>query len=90
MLTKQEISKIAKLSKIKLSEREETSLFKDINDILDYVKKIQNYNISKYLKINEVSNHVLREDEINQKNNDLLISQFSEKKDNLLRVKKVL
>ena len=90
MLKKQEISKIAKLSKIKLSEREETSLFKDINDILDYVKKIQNYNISKYLKINEVSNHVLREDEINQKNNDLLISQFSEKKDNLLRVKKVL
>jgi aspartyl/glutamyl-tRNA(Asn/Gln) amidotransferase C subunit len=89
MLTKKEISKIAELSKIKLSESEETILFKDINDILDYVKKVQNYKISKKTKQITNKNNNLREDEIFNFENDLLVSQFSDRKDNLLRVKKV-
>lgn len=89
MLTKKEILKIAELAKIKLSESEETILFKDINDILDYVTKVQNYKISKKAKQIANKNNSLREDEIINFKNDLLVSQFSDKKDNLLRVKKV-
>ncbi|HNV97151.1 MAG TPA: Asp-tRNA(Asn)/Glu-tRNA(Gln) amidotransferase subunit GatC [bacterium] len=90
MLTKKEIEKIAGLAKIKLSENEENILFKDINDILDHIKKIQKYKVSKKIKANNYKDVNLREDEIKDFPEDLLISQFSDKKDNLLRVKKVL
>ncbi|MDD4290146.1 MAG: aspartyl/glutamyl-tRNA amidotransferase subunit C [Patescibacteria group bacterium] len=90
MLTKKEIEKIAELAKIKLSENEENVLFKDINDILDYVKKIQKYKVSKNIKVNNYKDFSLRRDEIKDFPGDLLISQFSDKKDKLLRVKKVL
>jgi len=90
MLTKKEIQKIAELVKIKLSENEENTLFRDINDILDYIKKIQKYEVPKKIKANNYKEINLRKDEIKIFQSDLLISQFSDKRDNLLRVKKVL
>ncbi len=89
MITKKEILKIAALSKIKFSENEIESLFKNINNILDYVKKIHNYNISKKDKNNHAHDVDLRQDEVCESGGEFLVSQFSEKKDNLLRVRKV-
>lgn len=89
MLTKKEIEKIAELARIKLSENEKNILFNDINDILDYIKNVQKYKVSKKIKADNYKNVGLRKDEIKDFQGDLLTSQFSDKKDNLLIVKKV-
>ncbi|HNZ86095.1 MAG TPA: Asp-tRNA(Asn)/Glu-tRNA(Gln) amidotransferase subunit GatC [bacterium] len=90
MLTKKEILKLAEFSKIQLSKKEESTLLKDINNILNYVKKVQQYPISEKIKSNNSKYTNLRKDKIKTSQSDLLISQFADKKDNLLRVKKVL
>lgn len=88
MITTKEILKIADLSKIKLSKKESESLFKDLNDILDYVKKIHNYNISNVDKKNSIFNATLRDDKVIEFDGKFLINQFNSEKNSFLKTKK--
>ena len=86
-----DIEKLAELSKIELSDNEKTSLIKDLDGILSYVKQIESVEVENILPEYNLKN-VWREDEIKPSvfSNDLIIKQFPDAQDNFLKVKKIL
>ncbi|HAS80427.1 MAG: Aspartyl/glutamyl-tRNA(Asn/Gln) amidotransferase subunit C [Candidatus Nomurabacteria bacterium GW2011_GWE1_32_28] len=86
-----DIEKLAELAKIELSDNEKTSLIKDLDGILSYVKQIESVEVENILPEYNLKN-VWREDEIKNRvfSKDLIIDQFPDSQDGFLKVKKIL
>ena len=54
-IDKNTINKIAKLSRIKLEEKEADSLIKDLNSILDWVEQLNEVNTEKVEPLSNIS-----------------------------------
>lgn len=86
-----DIEKLAELAKIELNEEEKKSLLKDLDGILDYVKKINEVEVPE-IGIEYKSRNVWREDEISEKDfsSELINKQFPDEKDGFVKVKKIM
>ena len=94
VLTRDDVLKLASLSKLKLSEEEITKFQTELSEILDYVKKLDSVDVSGLEPTYQVTGltNVMREDEIidyQAKPKDLLKNAPSVQ-DNQFKVKRVL
>lgn len=90
--TKDEVQKIAKLSRLMLSEDEEKAMGKDLSEILDYFDILKKVNTGKVEPINQITGllNVKRKDEVNfNYDRDEMLESAPDKKDNLIKVKKI-
>jgi len=93
MISKEEVLKIAKLSRLELAEEEVMKMQKDLSSILDYfdlLKKAPKLEKIKNDKL-EIKNN-LRVDEVisNREISEKIVAGFPDKQDNYLKVKSVL
>lgn len=90
MITLDEIKKTAKLAKIEITEEEAILYTKQLDSVLEWVAKLQEIKI-KPAKQEEVSCTYQREDSpVSFEDTSALRAAFNDKKDNFLKVKKVL
>ena len=92
-IDKNTINKIAKLSRIKLEEKEADSLIKDINSILDWVEQLNEVNTEKVEPLSNISLSKLpkREDIPENKNNSKeILSNAPDKLEGYFAVPKVV
>jgi aspartyl-tRNA(Asn)/glutamyl-tRNA(Gln) amidotransferase subunit C len=91
-LTKKEVEKIAKLSRLELTEAEKELYASQLTKVLDYVdklKEIDTENVPITAQVTGLEN-VYRGDEINQCDYQKdLIKQSAESEDNLIKTKSV-
>lgn len=94
MLTDKEVDHIAKLARIKISDKEKETFQGELSRILDYIDKLNEVNtdsIKPLAQITGLTNSVRKDEhqgEAGDKN--LLISQAPEKENNLFKVKAIL
>lgn len=96
-MTIKDIENLAELARIELTSEEKEGLLKDMEGILEYVKQIEGVQVEDVKEDHTVHN-VWREDlpaaegenRTSLFNPDLIIGQFPDKKDNFLKVKKIL
>jgi aspartyl-tRNA(Asn)/glutamyl-tRNA(Gln) amidotransferase subunit C len=90
--TKSDIEKLAKLSRIELTEAEKEKFRNQLSSILDYMKKIQEVDTTKVRPTFRLDlKNIFREDLVDQyKDIDNLIKQFPQKAGKLNKVKPVL
>ena len=89
-----DIEKLAKLARIELTEEEKAKYLKEIGAILGYVDQIKGA-VAKAGEDRKVPEHrnVMRADEVKNpsgSNTEALVAEFPRKKDNYLKVKKIL
>jgi aspartyl-tRNA(Asn)/glutamyl-tRNA(Gln) amidotransferase subunit C len=86
-----DIENLAELAKIELNQTEKENLLKDMDSILDYVKQIESVQVSD-IKLDYPNKNVWREDEPEARvfSHDLIISQFPDRHDGFVKVKKIL
>lgn len=86
-----DIENLAELAKIELTQIEKENLLKDMDSILDYVKQIESVQVSD-IKLEYVNKNIWREDEQEERvfSRDLIISQFPDRYDTFVKVKKIL
>ena len=89
-----DIEKLAKLARIELTDSKKQAYLKEIGAILDYVDQIKGVvaKVGEERKAGDLRN-VMREDEIfnnSNSNTDVIVAEFPRKKDNYLKVKKIL
>ena len=92
MIKKEEIEKLASLSRIKLSSEEIENIQKDIDSILDYINRIKKVSGIKESQKN-TENFFLRDDEGAHQGGlytKEILSQSPEEKDGYFVVKKIL
>lgn len=96
MINKEEIKKLAELSRIHLTEKEEENLQKDLQNILAYVEQLKEVDISNVPEMTHAveSRNVFRDDQIvrhrvSDTDMDLLVGQFPEEEREYLKVKNV-
>lgn len=94
-LTKEEIGHIANLARLELNKKEAEKFFEQISSILEYVKKLQEIDLSKVEPTSHAAriSNILREDKIEQYGEGEmgnLIKMAPESEDNLVKVKAVL
>ncbi|MDY6896323.1 MAG: Asp-tRNA(Asn)/Glu-tRNA(Gln) amidotransferase subunit GatC [Thermotogota bacterium] len=84
------IKKLKKLSNIELNQSEEEKIKKDLNDLLDYLKILDEIDVDgveEMISPVEFSTSVLRKDEVESfENRKEIINNFPESKDGFLRV----
>ncbi|MGY4686866.1 Asp-tRNA(Asn)/Glu-tRNA(Gln) amidotransferase subunit GatC [Petrotoga sp. DB-2] len=84
------IKKLKKLSNIELSPSEEEKIKKDLNDLLEYLKILDEIDVDEVEEMIspvEFSTSVLRKDEVeNFENRKEIINNFPESKDGFLTV----
>jgi aspartyl-tRNA(Asn)/glutamyl-tRNA(Gln) amidotransferase subunit C len=84
------IKKLKKLSNIELSPSEEEKIKKDLNDLLEYLKILDEIDVDEVEEMIspvEFSTSVLRKDEVeNFENRKEIINNFPESKDGFLAV----
>jgi len=103
MISKEEIKKLADLARIEVADEEAENLGKEMDDILEYVKLIQQFHSDESFpkgKIEKESgievgqlHNVIREDENPTESGTYskeLIAEFPQKEGNYLKVKKIL
>jgi len=95
MITKEQLKHLAKLAKIDFDENELEKFFEDIKKILEYVNEIQELNLDDYEPMigGPVQKIYLREDikKITpESTKEKIIELFPDKKDNFLKVPKIL
>lgn len=94
MISIQEITKLAELARIELTEKEKNELQNDMEAILDYFKKLKWLNTDGQTEFLTTSNlNELREDKKSRIQDELqktLLSQAPETKNGYLKVKKIL
>lgn len=91
-LTKQEVEKIAKLSRLELTDKEKELYASQLTKVLDYVEKLKEINTENVPITAQVTGleNVYRSDEINQCDYQKdLIKQSAESEDNLIKTKSV-
>ena len=89
-----DIEKLAKLARIELTDVEKQTYLKDIGAILGYVDQIKSVVAKTGLerKAGDLRN-VMREDTVTYEggeNTEAIVAEFPKKKDNYLKVKKIL
>ena len=92
-IDKNTINKIAKLSRIKLEEKEADSLIKDLNSILDWVEQLNEVNTEKVEPLSNISLSKLpkRKDISENKNNSKeILSNAPDKLEGYFAVPKVV
>jgi aspartyl-tRNA(Asn)/glutamyl-tRNA(Gln) amidotransferase subunit C len=94
MVTKEDIMKLAELSRIRIEEEELESLSREMGDILEYVGQVTAISSDQSLLDNsEDTLNTMREDENPNETgafSEELIREFPQKEGNYLRVKKIL
>lgn len=92
MIKRDDIKKLAKLSRIAVSEKEIDTLQHDIESILSYVEQVGSISEEVELEIGEVRNVMRRDGEHHEKgvySNDLL-KEVPETKDGFVKVRKII
>lgn len=94
MITKDDITKLAKLARVEITEEEKEKLAKDAGDILGYVDQIKNAvsNTSGERKLPDLRN-VAREDanaNATGSNTETIVKEFPKSEKNYLAVKKII
>lgn len=92
MISKQDVEKLANLSRLSLTEIEKDSFLKEIDAILGYVGGINSI-ASSVSPIDHKQYNVLRDDIVaNEKSeySEALLSNAPEREDNYVKVKKIL
>lgn len=93
MITREEIVKLATLSRLKLSDEEITHMQKDMGSILAYVDKLKSAPIAENGPVMSVNKNVLREDtnaHVGGMYTRKLIDLAPKKEGTLFKVKKIL
>lgn len=95
MISQEETKRIAKLARLKLTEKEEEELQKDLSEALDYfetLKELDTENVEPVFNpTEEFLKKDLREDRAEpEETAEEIISQFSEKEGRRLKVKTIL
>ena len=89
-----DIEKLAKLARIELTDGEKQSYLKEITAILGYVDQIKEVvaKVGEERKVGDLRNVMREEMVINESgiNTDVLVAEFPRKKDDYLKVKKIL
>ena len=93
MISKEEVKKLAELSRININDAEAEKIGGEIEEILEYVGTVQKVasNEKEGIEFGAVHN-VMREDEVKDsgKYREELIAEFPESKDDYLKVRKIL
>lgn len=95
MISKEEVEKIAKLSRLELTEKEVVKMQKDLSAILDYFDLLKKApKAEKNKSIYEIEDTLgLREDKTKDRNNseaERILEQAPDKKDDYIKVKTIL
>ena len=92
-IDKNTINKIARLSRIKLEDKESEDYIKDLNSILDWVEQLNEVNTDKVEPLSNISSSILpkREDISNDVNSsDEILKNAPEKLEGFFAVPKVV
>lgn len=87
-----DVENLAELAKLELNEREKAQILKDMEGILAYVKVIEDVEVGEFTP-EYMHKNAWREDTERGEvdfSYDLIMSQFPEKQDDFLKVKKIL
>ena len=92
MISEEEIRNIAKLSYLEIKDEEIEEIRNKFSSILEYVKKLQELDVSNILETANLSKseNVFRGDIAKEKESEALVDALSRKKDNYMQVKKIL
>ena len=93
MLTREEVVKIAQLSRIELSEQEVEKFQKDLSAVLDYVEELKRVDVEGLEEVSQVTGlvNVQREDKaVDHGNREEIFTQAPEMKDGYFKVKAIL
>ena len=90
MITLDEIKKTAKLAKIEITEDEAALYTKQLDEVLNWVAKLQEIKETPVSQDNTPCTYQREDKPVSFENNAALIAAFNDKKDNFLKVKKVL
>jgi len=92
MITKKEVQHIAGLARIGVSEKEISKLSKDLSAVLDWIKELQEVDVSGVEPMAHITGteNVMREDKTRDfENKEKIIELFPEKKDGFGKVKSI-
>lgn len=89
-----DIEKLAKLARIELTDTEKQAYLKEIGAILGYMDQIKEVvaKVGEERKAGDLRN-IMRTDDVKNesgKNTEAIVAEFPKKKDNYLKVKKIL
>ncbi len=90
MITLDEIKKTAKLAKIEITEEEAALYTKQLDGVLEWVAKLQEIKTKPAGKENIPCTYQREDTPVSFENNAAISAAFNDKKDNFLKVKKVL
>ena len=95
MISKEQIEHIAKLARMKLTEKEEEKFANDISSILNYIDKLNKVDTENIKPIQQITGleTVVRKDEGREKNFEIagkILDQAPDSKDNYFKVPKIL
>jgi len=93
MLTKQEVLKLAQLSRIELTEAEVEKFRRDLSAVLDYVEELKKVDTAGLEEVSQVTGlvNVQRDDKVvAADNHEAIFSQAPEMKDGYYKVKAIL
>lgn len=91
MISKEDIKKLAEMARIHLTESEEKNLAEDLKNILGYIEKLKEVDISNVPEMTHAveEKNVFRKDEPQDRKFVLLTEQFPEEEKGFLKVKGV-
>jgi len=92
MISEEEIRNIAKLSYLEIKEEEIEEIREKFSSILEYVKKLQELDVSSIAETANLSQseNVFRGDVGKEKDSEDLLKVLPRRKDNYMQVKKIL
>jgi aspartyl-tRNA(Asn)/glutamyl-tRNA(Gln) amidotransferase subunit C len=93
MIEKKDVEKLAELSRIDISEKEKSSLIKDLDAILGYVSEVQKVAAGEVEPEAGKLHNIMREDENPHKSGEFtkeIIEEVPDTKDGYVKVKKIL
>ena len=91
MISKDDIKKLGELARIHLTEKEDGNLQKDLENILGYIEKLKEVDISGVPEMTHAveEKNIFRKDEARTRDFVLLKEQFPEEEKGFLKVKGV-
>ena len=87
-----DVEKLAELARIEISSEEKKNLAKDLESILGYIKQIESVDVVEMTEEHKQRN-IMREDRDSHQDTaytEKLIDEVSDKKDNYVKVQKIL
>ena len=92
MISKEEVEKIAKLSRLELTPEEVVKMQKDLSEVLDYFNTLQKVDAKTYISSSLPHTNGLRKDEGKHRDEELvekILKQAPDKKDGYVKVKSI-